>query len=66
VNDSYYQEVTITLIDSKTLNVVIYGSTVVYKNSSSTQTSIPEEMYGTWSTTQEGGYDPITISENGV
>ena len=62
VNDSYYQEVTITLIDSKTLNVVIYGSTVVYKNSSSTQTSIPEEMYGTWSTTQEGGYDPITIS----
>lgn len=27
---------------------------------------IPEEMYGTWSTTQEGGYDPITISENGV
>ena len=66
VNDSYYQEVTITLIDSKTLNVVIHGSTVVYKNSSSTQTSIPEEMYGTWSTTQEGGYDPITISENGV
>ena len=66
VNDSYYQEVTITLIDSKTLNVVIYGSTVVYKNSSSTQTSIPEEMYGTWSTTEEGGYDPITISENGV
>ena len=66
VNDSYYQEVTITLIDSKTLNVVIYGSTVIYKNSSSTQTSIPEEMYGTWSTTQEGGYDPITISENGV
>ena len=66
VNDSYYQEVTITLIDSKTLNVVIYGSTVVYKNSSSTQTSIPEEMYGTWSTTQEGGYDQITISENGV
>ena len=66
VNDSYYQKVTITLIDSKTLNVVIYGSTIVYKNSSSTQTSIPEEMYGTWSTTQEGGYDPITISENGV
>ena len=66
VNDSYYQEVTITLIDSKTLNVVIYGSTIVYKNSSSTQTSIPEEMYGTWSTTQEGGYDQITISENGV
>ena len=66
VNDSYYQEVTITLTDSKILNVVIYGSTIVYKNSSPTQTSIPEEMYGTWSTTQEGGYDPITISENGV
>jgi len=36
------------------------------KESSAVNMTIPEEMYGTWSTTQEGGYDPITISENGV
>ena len=49
VNDSYYQEVTITLIDSKTLNVVIYGSTVVYtKDDVEGVLEVPTELQGTY------------------
>lgn len=49
VNDSYYQKVTITLIDSKTLNVVIYGSTVVYtKDDVEGVLEVPTELQGTY------------------
>lgn len=49
VNDSYCQEVTITLIDSKTLNVVIYGSTVVYtKDDVEGVLEVPTELQGTY------------------
>ena len=62
VNDSYYQEVTITLVDSKTLNVVIYGSTVVYtKNDVEGVLGVPTELQGTYVGFNQDSSENVTI-----
>lgn len=62
VNDSYYQEVTITLIDSKTLNVVIYGSTVVYtKDDVEGVLEVPTELQGTYEGINPDSSENVTI-----
>ena len=62
VNDSYYQEVTITLVDSKTLNVVIYGSTVVYtKDDVEGVLEVPTELQGTYEGVNPDSTETVTI-----
>ena len=62
VNDSYYQEVTITLVDSKTLNVVIYGSTVVYtKDDVEGVLEVPTELQGTYVGFNQSSTENVTI-----